>query len=411
MSTLSRARVPNAQAAPAVTLTATLALLSFLMPLATDMYLPAFPRMIEELGTTASGVQSTLTAFLIGSGAGQLVLGPLSDRFGRRGPILVGAAVCTVATALCAVAPSLPVLVVVRFVAGFSGAAGLVVGRAVVADLASGVVAARLFGVLMALGGIAPVLAPLAGGVVVGGAGGWRGVFWVLAAVSAVMFLAALTFLPESLPAERRRAGDPAATARAARSVLTDRVYLGYTFAFTFGCGAVYCYIAGSPFLLQNVLGFGVGGASLAFSAGALAAAVSSAVGARLVGRHTPERLLRIGLTVLLVATFAALALALAGRLDRVPALSLIFLGFLGLGQVFGTATALAVGRVPHAAGTGSAVLGALQSAFGAAVAPLVGLGGEHTAVPMFVGMAGCALAAVLSLLLTRESAPAANPN
>ncbi|MFD8597095.1 multidrug effflux MFS transporter [Kitasatospora sp. NPDC059646] len=406
MSTLPGARVPNAQAVPAVTLTATLALLSFLMPLATDMYLPAFPRMIGELGTTASGVQSTLTAFLIGSGAGQLVLGPLSDRLGRRRPILVGAAVCTVATALCAVAPGLPVLVVLRFVAGFSGAAGLVVGRAVVADLASGVVAARLFGVLMALGGIAPVVAPLAGGAVVGGAGGWRGVFWVLAAVSAVMFLAALVFLPESLPVARRRSGDPAATVRAAGAVLTDRVYLGYAFAFTFGCGAVFCYLAGSPFLLQNVLGFGVGGASLAFSAGALAAAVSSAVGARLVGRHTPDRLLRIGLAVLLVATCAALVLASAGRLDRVPALSLVVLAFLGLGQVFGTATALAVGRVPYAAGTGSAVLGALQSAFGAAVAPLVGLGGEDTAVPMFVGMAGCSLLAVLSLLLTRGGGP-----
>ncbi|WP_086794205.1 multidrug effflux MFS transporter [Streptomyces thermovulgaris] len=411
MSTPSPGQGQTTSALPTVTLTAALALLSFVMPLATDMYLPAFPRMADELNTDASGVQFTLTSFLIGTAAGQLVLGPLSDRYGRRTPILVGAAVCTVATALCAVAPNLSVLIVLRFVTGFSGAAGLVVGRAVVADVASGAAAARLFGVLMALGGIAPIAAPLAGGAVVDDAGGWRGVFWVLAGVSLLTFLAALAFIPESLPKERRRADGMAATSQAARSVLTDRAYVGYTLAFAFGCGALFCYIAGSPFLLQNVLGFSVGEASIAFSVGALTATVSSTVSTKLVGTYAPGLLLRVGLTALLAATTAALLVTLAGRLDRVLALSLIGIGFLGLGQVFGTATALAIERGPHAAGTGSAVLGTLQGVLGAVLAPLVGLGGKDTATPLFIGMAGCSLVAVLSLLLTRNSPPVAEPS
>ncbi|MCX4824979.1 multidrug effflux MFS transporter [Streptomyces sp. NBC_01142] len=408
MSTRSTGPGQSAPQSPAAVLTATLALLSFVIPLATDMYLPAFPRMAEEFGTDASGVQLTLTSFLFGMAAGQLVLGPLSDRFGRRMPILAGAAVCTLATALCAVAPNLTVLIVLRFVMGFSGAAGVVVGRAVISDVASGVVAARLFGILMALGGIAPIVAPLAGGFMVNDAGGWRGVFWVLAAASLLMFLAALFFVPESLPKERRHAGGAAATLEAARSVLTDRAYVGYTLAFGFGCGALFCYIAGSPFLLQNVLDFSVGQASIAFSVGALTATVSSTANAKLVGRYAPGLLLRIGLTTMLVANTAALLITLAGQLNRVLALSLIGIGFLGLGQVFGTATALAIQRVPHAAGTGSAVLGTLQSVLGAVLAPLVGLGGKDTAVPLFIGMAGCSLIAVLSLMLTRNSPPPA---
>lgn len=387
---------------PAALLTATLALLSFVLPLATDMYLPAFPAMADDLGTDASGVQLTLTAFLFGTAAGQLMLGPLSDRYGRRMPILTGAAVCTLATALCAAAPNLGALIVLRFVTGFSGAAGLVVGRAVISDVATGAVAARLFGILMALGGIAPIVAPLAGGAVVSNTGGWRGVFWILSGASLLMFLAALSFIPESLPKARRRPGGVGATLRAARSVLADRAYVGYTLAFSFACGALFCYISGSAFLLQNVLGFTVSQASLAFSLGALTATLSSAVNTKLVGRYHPRLLLHIGLATMLVATTAALLVALAGQLNRVLALGLIGIAFLGIGQVFGTATALAIERVPHAAGTGSAVLGTLQSVLGGVASPLVGLGGEDTAVPLFVGMAGCSLIAVLALLLTR---------
>ncbi|WP_234329851.1 multidrug effflux MFS transporter [Streptomyces viridochromogenes] len=384
-------------------LTATLALLSFVIPLSTDMYLPGFPAMARDLSTDAAGVQLTLTAFLFGLAAGQLVLGPLSDRYGRRKPILLGTGICTLVTALCAVAPSLELLTVLRFLMGFSGAAAVVVGRAVVSDTASGTAATRIFGMLMALGGIAPIVAPLAGGAIVNGPGGWRTVFWVLASATALMFLAALLLVPESLPAEHRHARGIRTTLKAAVSVLTDRLYLGHTLAFCFASATLFCYIAASPFLLQNVLGFSVGEASMAFSAGALTATVSSAAAARLVSRYGSRLLLKVGLAVLLMSSALALLVTATGNLNRVWALGLVGIGFLGLGQVFATAPALALARVPHAAGTGSAVLGTLQSVLGAAVAPLMGIAGGHTVMPLFLGMTGCALIATLALWLTRQ--------
>lgn len=380
-------------------LTAALALLSFIGPLSTDMYLPAFPRMADELHTDASGVQLTLTAFLVGMTLGHLVFGPLSDRYGRRAPLLAGAAVCTVGTALCAVAPSLGWLVVLRFVTGFSGAAGVVISRAVVADRVQGAAAARLFGVLMTLAGIAPIIAPLAGGAVIGAAG-WRGVFWVLAGVSLLVTLTVVAGVPESLPKERRHQGGVRDVVASVREVVGDRAYVGYTLAFTFGFGMLFCYIAGSPFLLQNVLGMGVGASSVAFSGGAVVATLSSAVGARLVGRIAPEALLRGGLLAMLSGTSLLLALTLAGLLGVVVCLALMAVVCGGFGLVVANAAALALARVPFASGVGSALLGTAQSALGAVVAPLVGLGGDSTAVPLFLGMALCSGVAVLALAL-----------
>ncbi|MCT2589485.1 multidrug effflux MFS transporter [Streptomyces sp. N2-109] len=395
-------------------LTAALALLSFVVPLATDMYLPAFPEMARELRTDASGVQLTLTTFLGGLALGQLVFGPLSDRYGRRGPILAGAAVCTLATAACALAPSLTWLAVLRFLQGFSGAAGVVIGRAVVADVARGAAAARLLGLLMTLGGIAPILAPLVGGQVVE-AVGWRPVFWLLGAASLVMLIGAQAGIPESLPKERRQRGGALAMVKGVREVLRDRPYVGYTLSFTFSFGMLFCWIAGSPFLLQNVLGLSVGVSAFVFSGGALIATAASATGAKLVVRYGAAALLRCGLLTVFLSTLALCVSALAGALALVPVLLLLGVVCAGFGLVIANAAALAIERVPHAAGAGSAVLGALQSALGAVVAPLVGLGGEHTAIPLFLGMAASATLALAFLRLTRHPAartgtPAAEP-
>ncbi|WP_382050843.1 MFS transporter [Streptomyces aureoversilis] len=184
--------------------------------------MPALPQMTGDLHTDASGVQLTLTAFLIGVGLGQLVLGPLSGRCGRRVPLLAGGVACVVTTAFCALAPSLEWLVALRFVQGFSGAAGVVIGRAVIADVPRGETAARLFGVVMALTGLAPVVAPVAGGVVIEN-GGWRTVFWVLATATVLAVAVAAVAVPESLPgtgavrearSRRRGASWSAASAR-----------------------------------------------------------------------------------------------------------------------------------------------------------------------------------------------------
>ncbi|KIF74122.1 MFS transporter [Streptomyces sp. 150FB] len=378
-------------------LTTALVLLCFVGPLSTDMYLPAFPRMAAELGTDAPGVQLTLTAFLVGMVLGHLVFGPLSDRYGRRGPLLCGTVVCAVATCLCAVAPSSAWLTGLRLVAGFSGAAGVVISRAVVSDVTEGPAAARLFGILMTLSGTAPVLAPLAGGAVIGAAG-WRGVFWVLTGVALVVALGVAAGIPESLPPHRRERGGGGHLLRTLREVVSDRAYVGHTLTFSFGFGALFCYIAGAPFVLRYVLGLGVGASSVAFAGGAVATTLSSAVSARLVGTGAPPgRLLRGGLYAMLTATSALLAVAVAGALTLPVYVSLTATACAGLGLVMANAASLALARVPHAAGTASALLGTAQSALGALVAPLVGLAGPDTAVPVFAGMTVCTALALLA--------------
>ena len=173
------------------TLLVTLALLMAAAPIATDLYLPAFPEMADEFATTATGVQLSLTAFMIGAGLGQVVFGPLSDRAGRVRPLLIGTGVYVLASAAAAMAGSIPWLVAARLVQGISGAAGMVLARAIVSDLTTGREAARAFSLLMLVGGVAPVVAPLAGSLLAGSIG-WRGLLWVVAGIAAISLLAAL---------------------------------------------------------------------------------------------------------------------------------------------------------------------------------------------------------------------------
>ncbi|WP_066934379.1 multidrug effflux MFS transporter [Microtetraspora fusca] len=379
-----------------------LALLSAVAPLATDMYLPAFTSMAADLGTDAAALQLTLTAFLAGLGVGQLIVGPLSDRLGRRSPLLVAAGVCTAASVLCALAPNVWVLVACRAVQGLAGSAGIVIGRAVISDTARGVAAARAFSTLVAIGGIAPVVAPLAGGALLGPVG-WRGILWVLAGTSVAMFLAALFFVPETLRPEHRHAGGLGATGRAARVVLADRAYLGYTLAYALGFGALMGYISASPFVVQNVLGMSTAAYSAIFAMNALGMVAASAANARLVGRFKSRTLLRTAQSAVAVLTAALLVLAVTGRLVPAVGLPLLFLAVALLSPVMSNASALAIGRAPQSAGIAGAVMGALQFGAGAAVSPLVGLGGAHTAVPMTVVMTVSALLSAACVAAVRN--------
>jgi MFS transporter, DHA1 family, multidrug resistance protein len=176
-----------------------LALLTSVAPLSIDMYLPAFPAMAAEFGTSASTIQLTLTTFMVGLGLGQLFIGPLSDRFGRRPLMLAGTLVCIAAGAACALAPNIALLTGFRFLQGFSGAAGVVLSRAVISDRARGATAARYFSIMMIINGVAPVVAPLIGGSLVGYIG-WRGVFWILTGLAVAMFLGVIFVLAETHP-------------------------------------------------------------------------------------------------------------------------------------------------------------------------------------------------------------------
>lgn len=381
-----------------------LALLSSIAPFATDMYLAGFPRIAKDLGTGATSVQLTLTTFMAGLALGQLVIGPLSDRWGRRHPLLIGALVCVLASFLCTIAPNIGLLVAFRFVQGFSGAAGVVLGRAIVADTVRGVAAARIFSLLMIIGGLAPVIAPLLGGALLGPVG-WRGVFGVLTGAALLMLLGSFFILKESLPAARRHSGRASDTIHATRAVLSNRRYLGYTLAFVFAFGSMFAYISASPFVLQTVFGLSTGWYSVAFAANALGLTGASLMSVRLVSLAGPRRLLCVGLGVLLVVNIVLCALAVTGSLTAVLTLVLLWLSVSSMGLIMGNAASLAVAQTPQSAGTGSAVLGSGQFALAAVVSPLVGLGGSGTAVPMTVVMVASATISVIALLLlTRGS-------
>lgn len=355
-----------------------LASLAAVAPVATDLYLPGFPAMGDDLGADASGVQLTLTSFLVGLAFGQLVMGPLSDRFGRRTPLLVSAGICVVAGVVCATAPSLAVLVVARLVQGFAGAGGMVIGRAVIADVVTGQAAARAFTLMLTVGGVAPVLAPLVGGLLADPVG-WSGMLWTVAALCLAMLVGVLVVVGETHPVERR-SRDAMSSLAAIRTVVANRAYRGPVAVFALSFGVMMAYISASPFVYQNVLGLSEIGYGVAFGINAGGLIGAGWVTSRLIDRWSPRQLVRAAVTLQVCSCLAFVVLALAGaQAWTYPAP--IFLAVTSNGAIMGNAAALAMAEVRSAAGAGSAVLGFSQFALGAVVSPLVGLGGEASAV------------------------------
>ncbi|MDN5913896.1 MAG: multidrug effflux MFS transporter [Pseudonocardia sp.] len=387
---------------PAI-LIAVLAHLTAVAPLATDMYLSAFPEMAADLGTSATGIQLTLTAFLIGLGLGQLFIGSLSDSIGRRRPLLIGSLACLVAGVACALAPNVELLALARFAQGLSGAAGVVLARAMISDTSRGAAAAKLLGVMMIISVIAPVVAPLSGGAIVANIG-WRAVFWVLAALTLIMFAGAAVFTKESLPVSARTRGGVRATITGARAILSNRNYVGYLLTFCFAFAALFAYISASPFVIQNVMGLSAGVYSIVFGLNALVIVITSSVAAALAGRVSYRAMILAGLAAAALAT-AGLLVAVFNGVPTLPTLVLFALFQGSLGFIFSNATTLALEEAEAYAGTGSAFLGFLQFTLAALVSPLVGLGGESTAIPMGLAMIISIVLAVLAFaILTRKS-------
>lgn len=377
-----------------------LALLTAVGPLSVDMYLPDLPAMTTEFGAAPSTTQMTLMTFMVGMATGQLV-GPLSDRWGRRPLLLAGTVLCTCAGVACALAPSVELLAMFRFLQGFGGAAGVVLSRAIVSDRAEGAAAARIFSLMMIINGAAPIAAPLIGGGL-SGLIGWRGVFWILTGLAAVMVLGATFVLSETHPASARSTTGRGSTLREGKNVLGNRHYIGYTLAFAFGFSVMFAFISASPFVLQTILGLSTVGNGIAVAANAFGLLAMNAVNAKIVGRFGQRRLLATGVGLLLSFSILVLADAIIGPTIWVM-LPLLWCTVSSLGLVVANSTSLALDQVRRLAGTGSAMLGLLQYTLAAIVSPLVGVAGSATAVPMAITMAVCALVAVGAFLCTRE--------
>lgn len=355
-----------------------LASLGAVAPISTDLYLPGFPQIADDLEVSASGVQLTLTAFLVGLAFGQLLMGPLSDRYGRRRPLVASASVCAAAGVVCALAPNLPVLIGARLVCGFAGAGGMVIGRAVIADLVTGRAAAKAFTLMMTVGGVAPVLAPLVGSLL-SQVVDWRGLLWAVALLCGAVLVGVVAVLRETRPPEQRTTGETSYVA-AIRSVVRTRSYWPPVLVMAFGFAMMMAYISASPFLFQEVVGLSAIGYGLVFGVNAAGLIGAGWVAGKVVERVDPARVVRVSAGVQLLATLTFLTLAAAGAptwLLPVP----VFVAVATIGGIMGNSAALAMSQVRAVAGSGSAVLGFLQFGLGAAVSPLVGLGGTGSAV------------------------------
>lgn len=369
-------------------------------PLSIDMYLPGLPALGRDLSAGASAVQLTLTACMAGLAVGQLVAGPLSDRLGRRTPLLFGVGGYTLASALCAIAPTVWALAGLRFAQGATGAAGIVIARAIVRDTHEGVALIRFFSMLMLVTGLAPILAPVIGGQVLE-VTTWRGVFLVLSAIGAALFAAAALGLRETLPPGRRRDDGVRGTARTMAGLLRDRHFAGFALSGALAFGALFTYVSGSPFVLQDLYGVSPQAFSAIFAINSIGIVSFGQINGRLAGRVPALKLLKIGVTAMAISGCAVFAVVAIGSLPLVALLVPLWVLVANMGLVFPNTTALALAGHPEVAGSASALIGVLQFVIGAAAAPLAGIAGPGTAVPMGAGMAALALLALAALRLS----------
>jgi len=383
--------------------------LSAVGPLAIDMYLPAFPSIAADLGTGQAQVQLTLTACLIGFSVGQVIAGPISDTRGRRGPLLIGIAAYAAASLLCAFSPSVYGLVGFRLLQGIAGGAALVIVRAIVRDLYEGAAIARIFATLMLVTGLAPILAPIAGAQLLDHTS-WRGVFVALSVGGLLLLVSALSGVRETLPAQRRERGGLRHTLATFWYLLRDRSFMAASLAGGLSFAAMFAYISGSPFVLQDVYGTSAQTFSLVFGLNALGLTIAAQVGGRLAGRLDQERLVLAGLFLGVAGAAGVLAVALF-HLPLPVLVTALFVMMCGAGLVMPGSAALALaGQPARIAGSAAALTGVLQFGLGAVAAPLVGLGGEGSALPMAVVLAGFTLAALVAFAGLRGTARSVSP-
>ena len=370
------------------------------------MHLPVLPAIAAEFGVTTSIAQLTLSGFFAGMGLGQLIIGPISDVVGRRKLLLAGAVLAALAAVIAALAPGVWVLIIARAIQGFGGGACVVLARAIVPDLVHGDSAARAFSLLMAINGLAPAVAPVIGGLLAEPVG-WRGIHWALAGLHVIQLLIAWAVVPETgnvkeVASVRAFAG---AVAGNYAAVLKSPLIWGYLLAMAMSFGTLFCYVASSPFIIQEQMGFSASGYSLIFALISLGIFSSSLLNARLVGRLGSKTMLRIAVGSSFASSWLLFAIVM---LELPDALKLVgmFLVAAPTAVIMANSTALATSLMRERSGSVSAEMGFAQSLMGAVMSPLVGLA-ANPAVGMVTGMVACSAVALAGMLYSTARHPA----
>lgn len=375
-----------------------LAGLTAIGPAMSDMYLAAFPDMSDDFHVGASQLQLTLTASMVGAGAGQLLLGPLSDRFGRRMPLVVGMALFTAASLLCALAPTYEWFIAGRVAQGLTGSAGVVISRAIVRDLYSGDDFVRFFAKLMLIYGLAPVLAPIIGAGLLN-LGNWQYIFYALAGMALLLLAGVTTVLGETHPPGRRSSGGVRGAVRLMRIALHDRRFVLMSIGNGFASATMFVYIGSFSFVVQNVFGGSSILFGLLFGLNACGFVAAGQLTSRMVGRFQSRRLLLGGSALQVSATAVLAAFVLlthddAGTAGLVVVEVCCFLLMCSHGTMMPNSTALALENQAAAAGTAAALMGCTQQVTAAVIAPIGGIAGSATAVPLGCATVVCALIA-----------------
>ena len=371
-----------------------LGFLASIPPFATDFYLPALPQMTTDLSASASLVQLSLTACLLGMALGQFVIGPYSDVLGRKLPLTISLLVFVISTILCVYSPNVWVLVILRFIQGFSGAGGVVLSRAIVRDLYSGYEVTKFMAILTLINGVVTILAPVVGGQLLK-ITDWRGIFFILGVISIIIFLSVILGIKESLPEEQRTESGLKNTVLNFGNLFKDKIFMGYTLTQGLIFGGFFGYMSASPFVLQDIYGLSAQEYSFSFAINAAGVILATYCAEKLVGKFNEGTIL----TFFLYLSLGASALLLFSILFNGHIMLILlsfFLIFSCMGVISMLSNSLAMQSQDRNAGSASALLGLVPFILGAITAPLVGIGGGHTAVPMAIVIAICNIGALM---------------
>lgn len=368
--------------------------LTALAPITTDIYLPSFPSITADLNTSASLTQLSLTSGLIGLALGQLVFGPLSDIRGRKMPLIIALIIYVGASALCALSPKIWILIILRFIQGAAGAGGVVIARACVRDLYSGSEMTKMYSILMLVVGLAPILAPVIGGQLLY-LMPWNGIFLFLSIAGFLLLVAVIFGLPETLSNQQRLKGGIQNTFRTFKGLLSNRLYIGYASTQGFIFASMFAYISGSSFVYQGIFAVSPQEYSFLFGINAIGLMIATQITGRLAGKISETTLLMFGLGYSIFGG-VSLLIAIVTDVGLTAFVIALFICISSVGIISTTCFPLAMQSQGGNAGSASALLGLLQFTIGGLIAPLVGLGGSETALPMGLAIVLCEVGAVV---------------